>query len=193
MPWFEGDFSGSFNVRRMEPLARLMYRSLLQQGWHSDNPPYLPNNEVDLMLMADAPMPEAWAEHRESILARFQTTEDGQRLFHPKAVREYERARQEHDRKAKAGALRWSGAGQQDQGDSAAKAQQELRSSTAQAQHQQADTAPLSPHNHSHNHSHNQPTSTTTTTTKKTSAHAGFDRKDYTAGLKQKPDGSFGF
>ena len=36
MPWFEGDFAGLFNVRKMPPLARLMYRSLLMQGWHSD-------------------------------------------------------------------------------------------------------------------------------------------------------------
>ena len=191
MPWFESDFFGSFHARKMKPLARLMYRSLLAQCWHSDNPPYLPNNEADLMLMADAPTPEAWTENKEVILARFQVTEDGKQLFHPKAVREYERARKEHDRKAEAGKQRWTGAAQQKLGATAVAAQQEPSSSTAQAQHQQADTAPLSPHNHNHSHSHNQ--STSTSTTKKTSAHIGFDRKDYTTGLKKKSDGSFGF
>jgi hypothetical protein len=199
MPWFESDFSGSFHVRTMQPLARLMYRSLLAHSWHSDNPPYLPNNEAVLMKMADAPTPEAWAEHKEVILARFQITENGKELFHPKTVREYDRARREHDRKAQAGRQRWAGAAQQKLGATAVAAQQEPSSSTAQAQHQQADIALLSPHNHNHshshnhNHNHNQPTSTSTSTNKKTGAHTGFDRKDYTTGLKKKPDGSFGF
>jgi hypothetical protein len=170
MPWFEGDFAGSFNVRKMKPLARLMYRSLLAEGWHSDRPPYLPNSDGDLSAMADAPSPEDWAEHKESILARFKKTEDGLWLYHPKALREYDRARSEHDRKVAAGSQRWS----------------KQSTSRAPAQHQQGDSAPLS----SHNHNHNQPT--TTTTTKRTGTHSRFDPTD-TAGLRPKGDGSFGF
>jgi hypothetical protein len=128
MPWFEGDFCGSFNVRKMKPLARLMYRSLLAQGWHSDNPPYIPTNEADLMLMADAPSPEQWAEHKDTILGRFKQTDDGQWLFHPKAVREYTRALHEHHRKVEAGAK----GGKQASG-SRAKAELEQCSSKPQA------------------------------------------------------------
>lgn len=106
MPWFEGDFSGSFNVRKMQPLARLMYRSLLAQAWHSDNPPYLPNNDLDLKLMADAPTDEDWQAHKQIILARFQKTADGKWLYHPKALREYERAVRAHERKVEAGKRR---------------------------------------------------------------------------------------
>jgi hypothetical protein len=174
MPWFEGDFFGSFNVRKMKPMARLMYRSLLAQCWHSDRPPYLPNDEADLSVMADAPTPEEWDAHKETILARFKKTEDGLWLYHPKAVREYARARHEHDRKVAAGSQRWS----------------KQSTSTAPALHQQADTAPLSSHSHSHNH--NQPTTTTTATTKRTGTHSGVDPTD-TAGLRPKGDGSFGF
>lgn len=109
MPWFEQDFMGSFNVRKMAPLARLMYRSLLLEGWHSDNPPCLPNNDHDLMLMADAPSPEDWEQHKAVILQRFQQTPDGKWLFHPKALREYERARAEHNRGAAGAYARWRG------------------------------------------------------------------------------------
>ena len=172
MPWFEGDFAGSFNVRKMPRLARLMYRSLLMQGWHSDRPPYLPNNDADLSVMADAPTPEDWVEHRENILARFKKTEDGLWLYHPKALREYDRARAEHDRKVAAGSQRW----------------RKQSTSCAPAQQQQADIAPLSSHNH------NQPTTTTTTiTTAKRTTHSELDRKDYTAGLRSETDGSFRF
>lgn len=135
VPWFEGDFSGSYNVRKMARLARLMYRSLLQQGWHSDNPPYIPNREADLLLMADAPSAEEWALHQESILARFKQTPDGLWLFHPKAVREYDRACSEHDRKVAAGSKRWGG-----------RAQLEPSYSSAQAEHQRIDVASLSSH-----------------------------------------------
>ena len=55
----------------------------------------IPNKEVDLMLMADAPSLKDW---RETILARFRKTDDKRWLFHPKAVREYDHAHAEHDR-----------------------------------------------------------------------------------------------
>ncbi len=140
MPWFEGDFCGSFNVRKMKPLARLMYRALLAQGWHSDRPPYLPNNEEDLALMADTPSPEAWAEHRDSILQRFKRTDDGQWLYHPKLLREYDRALTEHLRKVQGGRGRWRDA------------VQEHSSSSASGQFKESTSS------HNHNHNHNQPT-----------------------------------
>jgi len=123
-----------------------MYRSLLQQGWHSDNPPYLPNDDATLRLMADAPSPAAWAKNRSEILSRFQKTADGNWLFHPKSLREYERAVAEHERKAFGGVQRWKGEHQQS-------------TSSAPTQPLQTDTAPLSSHNHNYNH--NQSTSTT--------------------------------
>ena len=102
-PWFEGDFCGSLNVRKMAPLARLMYRSLLLQAWHSDRPPCLAADDRTLQLMADAPTSELWAQHKEEILRRFQKTQDGEWFVHPKMLREYKRALSEHERKAKAG------------------------------------------------------------------------------------------
>ncbi len=144
MAWFEGDFAGSFNVRKMPPIARLMYRSLLQQAWHTDNPPYLPSDDTLLRLMADAPSKMIWAKNRDIILARFHKTYDGKWLFHPKSVREYDRVLAEHERKVQAGEQRW-------------RAMQEQSSSAAPEEHEQADTAPLSPHIYIQN----QPTTTT--------------------------------
>jgi len=144
MPWFESDFAGAFNVRNMKPLPRLMYRSLLQQGWRSDKPPYLPNNDALLRLMADAPSEKIWAKHRAEILSRFQITEDGKWLFHTKSLREYNRAVAEHERKVAGGLQRWQG-------------DRKHSGSSAPTQHEHRDVAPLS----SHNHIYNQPTSTT--------------------------------
>jgi hypothetical protein len=115
MRWFEQDFSGSFNVRMLPALARLMYRSLLQAAWHSDNPPYAPNDDAVLMLMADAPSPEDWVAHRQAIMNRLQVTENGKWLYHPKAVQEYERAGSEHDRKSSGPKRRWQSENQEDE------------------------------------------------------------------------------
>ena len=54
MEWHVRDF-WSHRVRRMRPLARLMYRALLQESWHCENPGYLPPNDTELMFLADAP------------------------------------------------------------------------------------------------------------------------------------------
>jgi hypothetical protein len=102
MPWYEQDF-WSRNTRNMKPLARLMYRSLLQQAWHSDNPPYLPADDQVLMEMADAPTSKMWATHRDSVLARFMKTEDGKWLFHPKSLRQYQEALAKHQHNVNAG------------------------------------------------------------------------------------------
>ena len=107
MRWFENDF-WSYNVRKMPAMARLMYRSLLQASWHSDNPPYAPNDDAELMVMADAPTAPAWREQKPVIMQRFEQTEDGKWLFHPKALAEYQRALSEHEKQSDAGKRRWN-------------------------------------------------------------------------------------
>ena len=160
MPWFEGDFCGSFNVRKMPPLARLMYRSLLQQGWHSDYPPFLPNIDADLMLMADAPSLEDWEQHKACILERFKKTPDCLWLYHPKAVREYNRAVSQHERKQAAGVQRWQGSPKA-RSESTAPVEQEQSATTSEAEQDQSNRrAPT-------------PRTTTTTTSTATSISAG--------------------
>ena len=102
MPWYERDF-WSFRVRLLEPMARLMYRSLLQQGWHSERPPYLPANDEQLMKLADAPTREDWGRHCGPVLAMFEKTEDGRWYFHPKAVALMAKVTGDHETRRRCG------------------------------------------------------------------------------------------
>jgi uncharacterized protein YdaU (DUF1376 family) len=136
MPWFEGDFMGSFRVRQLKPRARLMYRSLLQQAWRSHNPPYLPADDAALALMADAKLSE-WKRHKDSILKMFTRTDDGQWLFHPKSVDLYQRVQAEHVAKQRGGHMRRTG-------ESAGKSEffQQNNGSSAAAEHKDSNSTP---------------------------------------------------
>ena len=102
MPWYERDF-WSFRVRLLEPLARLMYRSLLQQGWHSDRPPYLPSDDNQLMKLADAPSRQDWECHRNAVLGMFEKSDDGQWYVHPKALALMAKVAAEHEARIRGG------------------------------------------------------------------------------------------
>ena len=102
MKWFEQDF-WSLRVRRLPPLARLMYRSLLQQSWRFDLPAHLPTDDSELMIMADAPDAQAWDKHRDKILSLFALTQDGKHYYHPKTLSIYEDLTAESQAKSAAG------------------------------------------------------------------------------------------
>jgi hypothetical protein len=80
---------------------------LLRAGWHCDTAPYLPNNDEELRAICDCP-PGLWKKHRQEVRGCFTPTPDGKLLYHPKMVREYERALSEHQRKVAAGKSRWN-------------------------------------------------------------------------------------
>lgn len=107
MPWFEQDFQGSIRVRRLAREARWIYRDLLCAAWHCDSAPFLPNNQEELRAICDCPS-HYWKKHGQAVLACFTPTPDGKWLYHPKMVREYERALSEHQRKVAAGRSRWN-------------------------------------------------------------------------------------
>jgi hypothetical protein len=107
MPWFEQDFQGSLRVRRLPREARSIYRELLCAGWHCDNAPYLPNDPEELRAICDCP-PRLWKKYGQAVMECFTPTSDANLLYHPKMVREYERALSEHQRKVAAGRSRWN-------------------------------------------------------------------------------------
>src|ERR1700737_1166141 len=106
MPWFETDFQGSLRVRRLHRVARWIYGDLLRAGWHCDSAPYLPNDDEQLRTICDCP-PGLWKKHRQAVIGCFIPTPDGKLLYHPKMVREYQRALSEHQRKVAGGKSRW--------------------------------------------------------------------------------------
>src|SRR3974377_1398847 len=133
MPWYERDF-WSFRVRLLEPLARLMYGSLLSQGWPSELPPYLPANDEHLLRLADAPTREDWEHHRGVVLAMFEKTKDGKWYFHPKAVALMEKGTGDHGarrRGGQTGGRNRSAKAERKLNNSSAKGEQKLDNSSA--------------------------------------------------------------
>lgn len=106
MPWFETDFQGSLRVRQLDRIARWIYGDLLRSGWHCDSAPYLPNDDDQLRAICDCPR-SFWTKHGPAVKRCFTPKPDGKWLYHPKMVREYERALSEHQRKVAAGKRRW--------------------------------------------------------------------------------------
>lgn len=101
-PWYERDFRGDPYVCDMNPVARMIYRSLLQRGWVTDNPPYLPNDPDALRFWADCPT-DLWKEHKSSVLKMFKVTEDGKWLYNRRSLEEYRKVGEAHDRKCEGG------------------------------------------------------------------------------------------
>jgi len=71
MRWFEGDFWADRAVIRMTWLQRHFYRALLLASFRCDTRPYLPDDDAQLWVLADAKSAKAWKENREAVLVKF--------------------------------------------------------------------------------------------------------------------------
>lgn len=74
-PWYESDF-WTFRVRKLHPIARLMYRSLLQHSWDLNPPGQIPNDIEQIKAMCDCWHPRIWATYGEQVLKMFDLSED---------------------------------------------------------------------------------------------------------------------
>lgn len=70
--WYEREFMSDRFVVRMTPHQRLMYRALCQAAMFCSTRPYLPNDDEELTLLADADSVEHWKANRGVILKKFQ-------------------------------------------------------------------------------------------------------------------------
>lgn len=69
--WHENDFMGDRAVIRMTPHQQLMYRSLCIVARFCETRPYLPDEDNELWLLADADSLEHWKANREAVLVKF--------------------------------------------------------------------------------------------------------------------------
>jgi hypothetical protein len=90
-PWYEGDF-WSLRVRTMHPIARLMFRSLLQHAWDLNPPGYIPNNLPKIKTMADCWHPKIWEAHGETVLSMFEVSGDGAFITNARQLQELAKA-----------------------------------------------------------------------------------------------------
>ena len=69
--WYEDAFQAELRVRHMRPVQRHFYRSLLVQANYCSTRPYLPDDDPQLWMLADADSLEHWTEHAPAVRAMF--------------------------------------------------------------------------------------------------------------------------
>ncbi len=81
--WDEEAFQSDLYVaRRMTPTQRNMYRALCQAGMWCSTRPYLPTDDEELCLLADAESLEHWLANKDVIMKKFSQTEhEGQQVW----------------------------------------------------------------------------------------------------------------
>lgn len=72
-PWDERGFQADKKVQRMTPTQRSYYRTLLQNAWICETRPYLPHDDDELWLLADAESKEAWLANKEAVEKMFKS------------------------------------------------------------------------------------------------------------------------
>src|ERR1019366_1215977 len=80
--WHETEFMADRRVVRMTPHQRLMYRSLCQAGMFCSTRPYVPDDDIELFVLADADSLEHWKQNRDAVLVKFHPVEiDGKPML----------------------------------------------------------------------------------------------------------------
>lgn len=90
--WFEPEFWADRYVIQMHSVARHYYKSLLQAALFCSTRPYLPTNDEELRILADAE-PAEWEKHRAAALHKFaKVVVDGVELYsHKRLMGEWQR------------------------------------------------------------------------------------------------------
>src|SRR5690242_15398289 len=69
--WYEDAFQSETAVRYMKPQARHFYRALLISSYFCSTRPYLPDDDSQLWMLADAENQAHWMEHAVTLRAMF--------------------------------------------------------------------------------------------------------------------------
>ena len=89
LKWWEDNFWSDMHVRRMAPTARHYYRALLQAAFFCDARPFLPADDAQLWMIADAESLQEWQKHKDQVLIKFtRFTQDGKELLRNKRLDE---------------------------------------------------------------------------------------------------------
>jgi uncharacterized protein YdaU (DUF1376 family) len=69
--WYGKDFQADVTVRRLTPHQRLMLRSLLQEAFYCSSRPYLPEDDEELAILADADSLAQWKKNKDAVMRKF--------------------------------------------------------------------------------------------------------------------------
>lgn len=109
--WHELEFMGDEQVAMgMSNLQRHFYRALCIKGMFCSTRPYLPADDNQLWLLADAGSLKAWLENKDAVLVKFQPVEiKGVKLLAQKRLlRDWELLLADHNKRVKGGKNRWT-------------------------------------------------------------------------------------
>lgn len=136
--WDEPAFQAERRVQRMTPRQRAMYRTMLQAAFHEPTRPYLPTDDGELWMIADADSLEQWERDKGPVLAMFKAeTVDGQEvLSQGRLLEDWRRLLEERDRYAGMG--RKSGESRRS---SSAHAEPKLNTGSTQAEQAESSKA----------------------------------------------------
>ena len=104
--WHELEFMGDEQVAMgMSNLQRHFYRALCIKGMFCSTRPYLPDDDNQLWLLADAGSLKVWQQNKDAVLVKFQPVEiDGVKLLsHKRLLRDWDLLLKDHTKKVKAG------------------------------------------------------------------------------------------
>jgi uncharacterized protein YdaU (DUF1376 family) len=107
--WSENDFQSDRQVQRLPYPARRLYRVLLQAAFTCPTRPYLPANDEELYLLAEADDLEYWSLHKGPVLKMFTPFKgkDGEDLLERKRLtRDWQQMTETIAQKQKAGRAR---------------------------------------------------------------------------------------
>jgi len=91
--WWPDHFTGDPYVSRvMRPLHRHFYRALIIESFVNSWRPYLPNDDQELWMLADAESAEQWLAHKDVVMRKFTLTEDGKLWQHKRILADWETA-----------------------------------------------------------------------------------------------------
>jgi len=104
--WHELEFMGDEQVAvGMTNLQRHFYRALCIKGMFCSTRPYLPDDDNQLWVLADAGSLKIWQENKDAVLVKFQPAEiEGVKLLaHKRLLRDWDLLSEDHNKKVKAG------------------------------------------------------------------------------------------
>lgn len=102
--WWEKDFAADTYVSRvMRPLHRHFYRALIIASCFNSERPYLPNDDGQLWVFADAESLEQWMAHKDIVLHKFSLTTDGRFWQHKRILADWQKMLAAHEERSEAG------------------------------------------------------------------------------------------
>jgi hypothetical protein len=105
--WYEKDFASDAYVSRvMRSLDRHFYRALIIASCFNSLRPYLPNDDFQLWILADAESFDQWMEHKNVVMHKFQLCPANDNLWeHKRILADWQLMLDAHEKYVSAGKL----------------------------------------------------------------------------------------